>query len=126
MTKRPKKISKVRVLVYGGRTAKEADCFLWLVQNGEATVRDMIRKVDPEIGPYRIEAIVHGGAEGADKAGGRWARFLGVREMNFEAEFRFAGNSAGPMRNRVMADRRGGQCLQRIINKGSKRTCLLS
>ncbi len=51
-----------------------------------------------------ITGIVHGGASGADTLAGDWAKQNGVFEEVFPAKWEQHGKSAGPIRNRAMAD----------------------
>lgn len=46
------------------------------------------------------DELVHGGANGADKMGGDWANYKGVRVRVFKADWSSLGPSAGPARNR--------------------------
>lgn len=109
-------IRKIRVLVYGGRDQSEPYAFIWLVRNGENTVAHMLGTTH-----FRIDAIVHGGANGADKAGDRWARFMRVRPINFEAEFRHLGRGAGLIRNKIIADHGKIDCaIEFPGNKGTQ------
>lgn len=46
--------------------------------------------------------VIHGGAEGADRLAGRWARFYGHQEEVYEAAWETHGRAAGPIRNHRM------------------------
>lgn len=51
-----------------------------------------------------IDAIVHGGADGADRLAGEWAIFHKVPEIIVPAQWGGYGKSAGPVRNQWMID----------------------
>ena len=71
------------VLVCGGRKYRDFETI--------ATILDDKRE--------DIQALVHGDADGADRLGGLWARTRGVPEIKIPAQWKFYGNSAGPLRN---------------------------
>lgn len=50
----------------------------------------------------RPDVVIHGGARGADRLAGEWAREHGIKELVFYAEWRRWGNAAGPIRNSMM------------------------
>jgi hypothetical protein len=50
-----------------------------------------------------ITEVVHGGARGIDEAAGRWAAYMGLPVRVFPADWTSFGRSAGPRRNREMA-----------------------
>jgi hypothetical protein len=51
----------------------------------------------------RIRVLIHGNAAGLDKTAGKWARKTpGVIEFEFDADWGFNGDAAGPRRNRQM------------------------
>jgi len=51
-----------------------------------------------------LKAIVHGGARGADKMAGKFARQYGIPEVIVPAQWDHYGKSAGPVRNKWMVD----------------------
>lgn len=51
-----------------------------------------------------IDAIVHGGADGADRLAGEWAISRMIPEIIVPAQWKGYGKSAGPVRNRWMID----------------------
>lgn len=53
---------------------------------------------------FRITAVAHGGARGADELGGAWAGNRGLPVTVFKADWNRHGPSAGPIRNRRMLD----------------------
>lgn len=53
---------------------------------------------------FKITEVVSGGAMGVDFAGETWAGILGIPVKRFQAEWRKYGHSAGPIRNREMAN----------------------
>ena len=48
--------------------------------------------------------VISGGAAGADTLGERWARGHGYNLQRFPADWNLHGRSAGPIRNRYMAE----------------------
>lgn len=52
----------------------------------------------------RAFAVVHGGARGADRLAGAWARARGIREIACEADWDTHGKAAGYIRNAQMLD----------------------
>jgi hypothetical protein len=87
----------MRVLVCGGRDYDSADACNWLhrfalIDIGERLGRT-VRKVD---------AVIHGGASGADLGGAQWGEDEGVKVLCFKADWKKHGKSAGPIRNRRM------------------------
>jgi hypothetical protein len=49
-----------------------------------------------------ITLIVQGGARGADAVAAEWAKHNDVRVMEYVADWKTQGRSAGPIRNRLM------------------------
>jgi YspA, cpYpsA-related SLOG family len=80
----------MKVLVCGGRDFED-----WSLLSAEMT------RVQ---GEHKIEAIIHGGARGADAMAGEFANTNNIREMMFEADWEKHGRKAGPMRNQQMID----------------------
>lgn len=54
--------------------------------------------------PKQITEIVSGGGRGVDQLGEAWAQAQGLSTTRFPAEWQRYGKSAGPIRNRAMAD----------------------
>jgi hypothetical protein len=80
-----------RVLVCGGRDFDDTE-----------SMRDTLGRLH---GPFRqITAIIHGCAHGADTMAGAFARFAGIDEVRFPADWRVHGKAAGPRRNQQMLD----------------------
>ena len=73
-------------LVCGGRDFKDKDC-VFSVLDG-----------------LSIDAVVHGGADGADRLAGEWAISRKVPEIIVPAQWKGYGKSAGPIRNQWMLD----------------------
>lgn len=79
----------MRVIICGGRDyAFTAEDYAWL---------DGLRESLP------ITEVVHGGAPGADRWGGKWALKRKIPVVVFCAEWRTLGKAAGPIRNDRMA-----------------------
>lgn|SRR3990167_7595437 len=67
-----------------------------------ATIQDLI---DVSISDDKlIEEVVSGACRGVDKSGENWAEFQGVPIKRFKAGWSEHGNSAGPIRNKQMAE----------------------
>ncbi len=79
----------MRVLVCGGRDFADNR----LLANVLGTMHTMARN---------ISVVIHGCAQGADTLAGAWARFNGVAEARFPADWATHKKAAGPIRNRQM------------------------
>lgn len=80
----------MKAIIAGGRDYQfTADDIAWL---------DQIHAKHP------ITEVVSGGADGADACGEKWAKAKGIPIQKFEADWTRYGNSAGPIRNKEMAD----------------------
>ena len=77
----------MRVLVCGGR---------------DFTDWDLLRETLTGLFEYEIDAIIHGGAIGADSLAGEFARAFGIEEVVFKADWKKYGKAAGPIRNAQM------------------------
>lgn len=94
----------MKVLVCGGRDYQnKARVFAFL---------DYIAKVAKEDDDETIEAIVHGGCDGADYLAEEWAHARGVQVEVYLADWKTHGKKAGPMRN------------QRMINEAKPDICI--
>jgi predicted Rossmann-fold nucleotide-binding protein len=51
-----------------------------------------------------VDAIIHGGARGADSMAGEFANATGIEEIVFPADWKKYGRRAGPIRNQQMLD----------------------
>lgn len=60
---------------------------------------DVLNKLHDKAG---IDAIIQGGAKGADELAFAWARANSVSEEQYDAEWENFGTMAGPMRNKRM------------------------
>ena len=78
----------MRVLVCGGRDFNDRQLLAQTLADLHLT--------------KRIEVIIHGCAMGADTIAGWWARFAGVEELRFPADWRTHKKAAGPIRNTEM------------------------
>lgn len=67
-----------------------------------------------------ISLLIHGGASGADKLAGFWAKRSGVPVKVFPPDWLQHGPSAGPRRNRQMLDEGKPDCV--IAFPGGKGT----
>lgn len=76
-----------RVLIYGSRD--------WWDQNA---VRDVVMALPEDA------VVIHGGASGADRLVGKWAKARGLRVEVFRADWQKHGKAAGPIRNQQMID----------------------
>lgn len=68
--------------------------------------RDFADRVPLEYELYKrpVGAIVHGGARGADRMAGDWARENGIPEIRVDANWTFHKKAAGPIRNGWMLE----------------------
>lgn len=78
----------MRVLVCGGRDYTD-----------RARVKAVLDKLRAERG---IDALIHGGARGADALAAEWAAAAGVPAQVFLADWSRNGRAAGPIRNAKM------------------------
>ncbi len=78
----------MRVLVCGGRDFDD-----FKIINEELTWL---------AGAHTIEAIIHGGARGADTLAGEWAKLSRIPVEVYRADWEAHGKAAGPIRNRKM------------------------
>lgn len=85
--------SDLVVLVTGGRD-----------QTSRSAGRALFEALDELDGYYGVSRVVHGGAKGADAAGGDWAYTRGVAVRVHKADWKTWGSRAGPMRNQEMLD----------------------
>jgi len=92
-----------RVIVTGSReTSAGQDAYVSRILDSE---------LHPAVpGPALV--IVHGGAKGVDAAANRWGRGRpGVTVEEHPADWELHGRLAGPVRNRIMAERGAALCL---------------
>jgi hypothetical protein len=75
----------MRVLICGGRNFDE-----------RKRMRDYLFSFHEKT---PITAVIHGGASGADRLGGEWARHNGIAEVRVDANWTRYGKRAGPVRN---------------------------
>lgn len=78
----------MKVIIAGSRTINDYSTLLRALENF----------------PYDITEVVCGGAVGVDSLGERWARVKNIPVTHMPAEWNRYGNSAGPIRNRKMAE----------------------
>ena len=76
----------MKTIIAGGRDYETADGDFEIIKNMD------------------IDEVVCGGARGADEYGKQWAERLGIPVRMFRAEWKLHGKSAGPIRNRQMAE----------------------
>lgn len=82
-------VSKKRVIFSGSRYWKH-----------ETSVTDVLINLDPA-----EWIVVTGGAKGLDAIAHKYAQQMGFETEVYEAKWDLHGNSAGPIRNRVMLSR---------------------
>ena len=96
----------MRVLVCGGRIYNDRTAmWAWL---------------DAYHAANKIDVIIHGAAQGADRLAGLWAVARGVNEIKFPAEWVKYEEAAGPIRNQQMIDE--GRVDTVVAFKGGKGT----
>lgn len=83
----------MKVIIAGSRhlTGAEADRLVGLAVVSSGLHPDMTQ-------------VVSGAAKGIDEAGERWAKWTGITVARFPADWTKFGKSAGPRRNRQMAE----------------------
>lgn len=87
----------MKVLVCGGRDFDD-----------ESAVVNFLFRMDDE---RKITKIIHGGANGADKIGGKAADLLSVPCAVYPANWKKDGKAAGPIRNQRMLDEGKPDCV---------------
>lgn len=80
----------IKVIIAGGRDFKDYDL--------------LKEKLDYYLSNLENIIIVSGGASGADSLGERYAKEKGYSLVTFQADWNKYGKSAGPIRNRQMAN----------------------
>jgi len=80
----------MKVIVAGGRDFDDARLLF-------AALNDISKEI-------KISEIVSGAAKGADSLGECWANLSKIQITNFEPDWKTYGTSAGPIRNKSMAD----------------------
>jgi hypothetical protein len=80
----------MRLLVTGDRNWKDER----IIQN----VLEMLKIIKPDM------VVIHGGANGADSIAGDIAESLGIKTLEFRADWNKYGRAAGPIRNQQMLD----------------------
>lgn len=80
----------MKIIVCGGRDFADSD-YVW----------NVLGEIDDQ---YRITAVAHGGATGADSEAGKWAKGNRKPVQVFPARWKQEGTAAGPMRNQRMLD----------------------
>ena len=83
----------IRVLVCGGRK--------YFGPKADETVFDTLNAIHAEHG---IEAIIEGGATGADQTAKWWAYACQIKSITVKADWHTHGKAAGPIRNQRMID----------------------
>lgn len=99
----------MKVLVCGGRNYDD-----W---------PKMKEKLDELDADRKFTEIIHGGADGADRLGGVWARWFGVKETVFPADWKQYGKRAGYVRNSEMLEK--GKPDLVVAFKGGKGTDMM-
>lgn len=90
----------MRVLVCGGRDYSASDAWNWLERN----LKDELAFATGCHSALTIDAIIHGGARGADEGAARWAASEHVKVLAYPADWKKHGKAAGPIRNQRMID----------------------
>jgi hypothetical protein len=80
----------MRVLVCGGRNF-----------NDPLTLGSWLGGIHKDHG---ISLLIHGGASGADRMAGEFAKWQGIPVQEYPADWAKHGKAAGPIRNRQMLD----------------------
>lgn len=90
----------MRVLICGGRDMGRADAFNWLERNAY----DEIAHATGFFSSIVIDAVIHGGARGADEGAAMWGKSEDLKVICFPANWKKHGKAAGPIRNRQMIE----------------------
>lgn len=93
----------MKLIISGTRTAIISPLDLW----------DHITQALQERAEEHIDEIIHGASGNVDKAAERLASIMQIPQKRFQAKWTEFGKSAGPMRNRAMAEylQPGDACL---------------
>lgn len=75
-----------------------------IIAGGRELYEDAKTILDLMAQHYEITEVVSGGARGADRAGEEWAKENNVKLTIMKADWNQFGRSAGPIRNKAMAD----------------------
>ena len=78
----------IRIVVTGGRDYRDAD--------------RVTQALDAVHRKHGIEAVIQGGADGADRLAAEWAWDRQIRVGTYNAQWRKYGKKAGPIRNEEM------------------------
>lgn len=89
----------IRLLVCRGRDYSSSEVFNRLEREAKVEIAAHLRLSE---GRFHIEALIHGGARGADEGAARWGESEGLKVIAFPADWKAHGKSAGPIRNRRM------------------------
>lgn len=90
----------MKVLVCGGRDFSKFDAFNWL----ERYLLDELAHATGCFSALSIDAIIHGGARGADEGAAEWAKSEDIPSRAYAADWKKHGKAAGPIRNQKMID----------------------
>lgn len=90
----------MKVLVCGGRDYSASDAWNWLERN----LKDELAFATGCHSALAIDAIIHGGARGADEGAARWGASEHVKVLAYPADWKKHGKAAGPIRNQRMID----------------------
>ena len=88
----------MKVLICGGRDLNRHECFNWLERN----LLDYLADATGCWTVISIDCIIHGGAKGADEGAKDWAKSEYIKCIEYPADWKKHGRSAGPIRNRKM------------------------
>lgn len=80
----------MRVIICGSRIIKGSNCMSHVMDGIQAC-------------PFEITEEISGGAEGVDELGYAWAKEAGIDRVEFPANWKGKGRSAGYKRNQKMA-----------------------
>jgi hypothetical protein len=89
----------MRVLVCGGRDYCASDAWNWLETNAKHEI-----SFATGLHSFSLEALVHGGARGADEGAAKWGESEHIKVIAFPANWKKHGKAAGPIRNQRMID----------------------
>lgn len=89
----------MKIIICGGRDMDRIDAWNYLERN----LKDELASATG-FHQLTIDAVIHGGARGADEAAGDWAKSEHIPVIVCPADWKKHGNAAGPIRNRQMLE----------------------
>jgi hypothetical protein len=92
----------MKILVCGGRDFSDYNALARHLDAANRRYRILMGGEPVTDRAEPLTHIVHGGAQGADRMAGLWARRAGIQEVRCDANWDYYSNGAGPKRNKAM------------------------